>query len=108
MVVRAKVGRKRYVAFEILAGSDGMTRGKLVKAIGAKADETGLRNLPEVILVENGRGIVRTDQRNLRETIVLLNSFTGGQAGIRLRTLRTSGTIKTLRGKMSARPKTKQ
>jgi len=108
MVVKAKVGRRRYVAFEVLAGSGEVTRGRLVKAIGARADETGQKNLPEVILIENGRGIVRTNQRSLRETTDMLNSFKGDPSGIRLRTLQTSGTIKTLKEKLFARTRIKQ
>ncbi len=97
MVVKAKVGRKRYIAFEIVDGGEGLTRGKLVKAINARADELGLRNRPDVILIEGGRGIVRTDQRNQKDAVALLNSFLSDQSRLVLKTIRASGTIKTLK-----------
>jgi len=97
MVVKAKVGRKRYIAFEILSGGEGLTRGKLVKAICSRADELEFRNRPDVILIEGGRGIVRTDQRNQRDAVALLNSFSAGSSGLRLQTIRASGTIRTLK-----------
>ncbi len=97
MVVKAKVGRKRYIAFEIVAGGEGLTRGKLIKVICSRADELGMRNRPDVILIEGGRGIVRTDQKSQKDAVALLNSFSAESSDLRLRTMRTSGTIKTLK-----------
>ena len=103
MVVKAKVGRKRYIAFEVIAGGEELTRGKLVKAICSRADELGLRKRPDLILIEGGRGIVRTDQRNQRDAVALLNSFSAESSGLRLQTIRASGTIKTLKEKFFPR-----
>lgn len=97
MVVKAKVGRKRYIAFEIVAGGEGLTRGKLIKEICSRADELGVRNRPDIILIEGGRGIVRTDQKNQKDAVALLNSFSAESCALRLKTIRASGTIKTLK-----------
>ena len=97
MVVKAKVGRKRYIAFEVLAGGEGLTRGRLVKIISSRADELGLRSRPDVILIEGGKGIVRTDQRNQKDVVSLLNSLTADPSGLSIKTIRASGTIKTLK-----------
>jgi len=99
MVVRDRVGRKRYIAFEILSGADILTRGKLAKVL--KANRNGmLRGVEiEVIMIEKGRGIVRTDHRSARVVVDLLRSFDHEREGFELKPLKTSGTIKKLKRK---------
>lgn len=99
MVVRQKVGRKRYIAFEVVGCTVDVTRSKLARSIAKKSDESG-KHLPfEVMFVLKGRGIVRTDQRHPAELSDILNSFSVERDGFALKTLATSGTIRTLREK---------
>jgi len=53
----------------------------------------------EMILIAGGRGIVRTDQHHASELSSLLDSFSNEQDGFELKTLKTSGTIRTLKEK---------
>jgi RNase P/RNase MRP subunit POP5 len=99
MVVRDKVGRKRYIAFDVASCDGDLTRTRLSKAIGRKLAESA-RSMPyEVILVAGGRGIARTDQHHASELSSLLGSFSDEADGFKLKTLKTSGTIHTLKEK---------
>lgn len=99
MAVKEKIGRKRYIAFEVVEDRNGLTRGKLSRAIGAASEESLRAAQIDVILIEGGRGIVRTDHRHSEALKALLRSFVSEQNGFELRPLRTSGTIRKLKRK---------
>jgi RNase P/RNase MRP subunit POP5 len=99
MVVRDKVGRKRYIAFDVASSDGDLSRTRLSKAIGRKLAESAHSMPFEVILIAGGRGIARTNQRYATQLSSLLNSFSNDQDGFELKTLKTSGTIRTLKEK---------
>jgi RNase P/RNase MRP subunit POP5 len=88
MVVKEKRGRRRYVAFETTDPSDADT---VSREIIASAVRSGVRP-PKLIQFEANRGIVRSSEPEKEATIRILNA-----ADLPMRTLRTSGTLKTLR-----------
>lgn len=97
MVVRQKVGRKRYIAFEIVSGGEGLTRGRMIRAIEHKEEELAQKDPFEVILMSGNRGIVRTGHRTSVSLAGLLGSFDRESDGMEIRTLSTSGTIRRLK-----------
>jgi len=99
MVVRQKVGRKRYIAFEIAGCEGNLTKGRLARAVEKKSAEQGDRCPFDIIFISEGRGIARTDQRNQRTIAALLNSFSMESDGLVLETLCTSGTMRSLKEK---------
>jgi RNase P/RNase MRP subunit POP5 len=88
MVVKEKRGRRRYVAFETSEESDTET---VSHEIISSAVRLGVRP-PKLIQFGGRRGIVRTLEPELEVTLELVNT-----AALPMRTLRTSGTLKTLR-----------
>ena len=88
MVVKDKRGRRRYVAFET---SDVVDAETVSREIISSAVKLGVRP-PKLIQFEGRRGIVRSLQPELLATLELINA-----AALPMRTLRTSGTLKTLR-----------
>jgi len=94
MAVRERTGRKRYIAFEVLKEDRPLTRGILSRAIEGK-----IGGDVDVILIEGGRGIVRTGHRLAKTLIDVLNSFEYERDGFELRTLKTSGTIRKLKSR---------
>jgi RNase P/RNase MRP subunit POP5 len=88
MVVKEKRGRRRYVAFETSEIIDAET---VSREIISSAVRLGVRP-PKLIQFEGRRGIVRSSEPEKEATIELLNA-----AELPMRTLRTSGTLKTLR-----------
>jgi len=99
MVVRQKVGRKRYIAFEIVGCGEPLTRSKLTRTIGKKSNELGASFPFEVMFVTKERGIVRTDQKHPASLSAILNSFSIEVDGFKLKTISVSGTIRTLKEK---------
>ncbi len=94
MVVKAKRGRRRYIAFisESKIGSE-----DLLSALNSAFGKRGMRT-PKIIQFDGMKGIVRTSDVDKEKSIQVLNSI-GAQDGqpFTLRTLRTSGTLQTLR-----------
>lgn len=88
MVVKEKRGRRRYVAFETTESIDAET---VSREIISSAVRLGVRP-PKLIQFEGQRGIVRSSEPEKDATIELLNT-----AQLPMKTLRTSGTLKTLR-----------
>jgi RNase P/RNase MRP subunit POP5 len=88
MVVKEKRGRRRYVAFETSDPSDADT---VSREIISSAVRLGVRP-PKMIQFEGRRGIVRSYEPEKEATIELVNA-----SALPMRTLRTSGTLKTLR-----------
>jgi len=98
MVVREKVGRKRYIAFETVEGAD-LTRSRLSRALTDRLHDELPDSRIEVIFIVEGKGIVRSDHRGVKRTVEILNAFEAHTDGFKLKTLKTSGTIKKLRKK---------
>jgi RNase P/RNase MRP subunit POP5 len=88
MVVKEKRGRRRYVAFETSEMIDPET---VSRAIITSAVKLGVRP-PKLIQFEGNRGIVRSLEPEKEATLELMNT-----SELRMKTLRTSGTLKTLR-----------
>ena len=88
MVVKDKRGRRRYVAFETSEVTDAET---VSREIISSAVKLGVRP-PKLIQFEGRRGIVRSLEPEQEATLELINA-----AVLPMRTLRTSGTLKTLR-----------
>jgi RNase P/RNase MRP subunit POP5 len=88
MVVKEKRGRRRYVAFETSEVIDAET---VSREIISSAVRLGVRP-PKLIQFEGRRGIVRSSEPEKEATLDLLNG-----AELPMKTLRTSGTLKTLR-----------
>jgi RNase P/RNase MRP subunit POP5 len=88
MVVKEKRGRRRYIAFET---SDVIDAETVSREIISSAVRLGVRP-PKLIQFEGRRGIVRSLEPEREATLELINS-----AALPMRTLRTSGTLKTLR-----------
>jgi RNase P/RNase MRP subunit POP5 len=97
MVVKEKRGRRRYVAFETSESNDAET---VSREIISSAVRLGVRP-PKLIQFEGRRGIVRSSEPEKEATLELLIS-----ADLPMKTLRTSGTLKTLRERYFA-PKPK-
>jgi RNase P/RNase MRP subunit POP5 len=88
MVVKAKRGRRRYIAFETDEVNDAET---VSREIISSAVRLGVRP-PKLIQFEGRRGIVRSLEPEKEATLELIST-----AALPMRTLRTSGTLKTLR-----------
>ena len=88
MVVKEKRGRRRYIAFET---SESMDAETVSREIISSAVRLGARP-PKLIQFEGRRGIVRCLEPEMKATLELLND-----AELTMKTLRTSGTLKTLR-----------
>jgi RNase P/RNase MRP subunit POP5 len=88
MVVKEKRGRRRYMAFET---SEVMDAETVSREIISSAVKLGVRP-PKLIQFEGRRGIVRSLEPEKEATLELINA-----AVLPMKTLRTSGTLKTLR-----------
>ncbi|MGD0819011.1 MAG: hypothetical protein ABR986_11560 [Methanomassiliicoccales archaeon] len=88
MVVKEKRGRRRYVAFETSEVIDAET---VSREIISSAVRLGVRP-PKLIQFEGRRGIVRSSEPEKEATLELINA-----AELPMKSLRTSGTLKTLR-----------
>ena len=99
MVVKQKVGRKRYIAFEVTGCDGDPSRSRLNKVIDRRAAELAGGCPFDVIFVMNGRGIVRTNHKHQKAIIEMLGSLSIESDGIKVATLCTSGTIRTLKEK---------
>lgn len=97
MVVRQKVGRKRYIAFDVVDCDGDPTRSKVGRILGKRTAELEGRFPFEVIFVSGRRGVVRTDQKHQAALVALLCSLSMEQDGLKLTTLCASGTIRTLK-----------
>lgn len=91
MVVKSKRGRRRYIAFRVRDG--GSLNGEdILSALNPPFISAGIKP-PKVIQFNGSSGIVRVDGEGQRRAIEIINA--GGRGS--LETLRTSGTLRTLR-----------
>jgi ribonuclease P/MRP protein subunit POP5 len=101
VVVKDRVGRSRYIAFEI-SSDDVVSTGDLISSFRKAADkyDDAERIRPWLIMFEKGKGIVRCSHTSKDEVINLLQSVKGvGGKKVKIRTLGTSGTVRGARRK---------
>ena len=126
MVVKSRIGRKRYIVFDIQADRL-IGRGELIHAIHVSARRMGLVSpqpdhetshrvqhnedkglqgpdpkyeLPWLLLLHNNRGLVRVNHRRKNDAISILTAITriGRDAvPVTIQTMRTSGSIRKLK-----------
>lgn len=90
MVVKDKRGRRRYVIFRVEGGPiDGRHLSQVLRREFEKGHE------PKLIQFDGRLGIVRCPHDKRREVTERLNRIS--QEGLRIVTLRSSGTLKSLR-----------
>lgn len=106
MVVKAKRGRRRYIAFVVSEST--VSNEDLLSALNSSFSQIG-RKVPKIIQFDGSRGIVRTSDVDKEKAIEALNNISVERgSSFSLRTLRTSGTLRTLREryfKEDSRPK---
>lgn len=95
MVVKDKRGRRRYIAFSLTQGGP-ITKSGLISMLRESCRERGIVE-PRLIQFDGEKGIVRCPHTLKDETIEVLCSVGGGEGGIEIRTISTSGTLKKLR-----------
>jgi RNase P/RNase MRP subunit POP5 len=93
MVVKAKRGRRRYIAFRVSEGK--VSSESLLSFLSSTASAGGLKP-PKVIQFDGCMGILRTSDEEKDRMVEALNR---GSTTLQLTTLMTSGTLKTLREK---------
>ena len=101
MVVKDRVGRSRYIAFEVTSEGPVGT-GDLIATFkkAAYKYEEGEMIRPWLIMFEKGKGIIRCAHTSKDECINLLQAIkvVGGKS-VKIRTLGTSGTVRGARRK---------
>lgn len=100
MTVKDRIGRRRYIAFRIETTSHRFfSRDDVIRAINSRNREVRIK-APHLTVFDakRGMGVVRVRHRDKEASIELLNSIVAiGGRNVKVVTLRTSGTIKTLR-----------
>ena len=91
MVVKSKRGRRRYLAIQVRA-EGGLTDEALLSALNSSLSKAGVRSF-KVIQFDGQSGIIRVGQPDQRKAVEAIN----GQGEGPLRTVRTSGTLRSLR-----------
>lgn len=97
MTVREKTGRRRFILFKA-SENTGLGMGRIISLFNRRFRETGFDKSWarfRVIFFEKEVGIVRCSHLATEDVIALINSSKLENA--ELRTLRTSGTLKTLK-----------
>jgi RNase P/RNase MRP subunit POP5 len=96
MVVKERRGRRRYIAFEVISEGP-VDPMELKRTIRSETSRLGIE-VPKLIQYENKRGIVRCGHTDKETVIQLLQEIEEiDHKRVRVRSLLTSGTIKTLR-----------
>jgi len=97
-MVKEKSGRKRYILFSI----DGdASRIEIIRALNASYQKQfDDENVPWLTVYTGKYGIVRCNHKQKEEVINLLNSLEGKK--FKLKTLKTSGTIKKLKKEINS------
>lgn len=99
MVVRDKIGRKRYIVFSI-ASEEAPSMEDFGKAVVGFSRKKGMfREIrPKLIDYDGEVGILRCVHTGRDEALDLLNSITEvGGTGLTVRTIKTSGTLRKAR-----------
>ncbi|MFA5312084.1 MAG: hypothetical protein WC375_02055 [Methanomassiliicoccales archaeon] len=92
MTVKSKRGRRRYIYIESASGTP-VPREDFIRSVTAPA-EAGKAPSLKVVQFDGVKGIVRCYLKDAKPLMELIN---GAEGGAFLRTVRTSGTIRTLR-----------
>jgi RNase P/RNase MRP subunit POP5 len=93
MVVKDRVGRTRYMVFEIEPG--GFTRRDFIRALNSASDAMGLRPSPRLTVFDGRMGILKlthTRQDDVRDLLPSITEVAGMQ--VKVRSVRTSGTLR--------------
>ena len=93
MVVKDRVGRTRYIVFEIDQG--GFTRSDFIRALNSASDAIGLRPSPRLTVFDGRMGILKlphTDQDDVRDLLPSISEIAGMK--VKVRSVRTSGTLR--------------
>lgn len=104
MTVRERTGRPRYIAFVVESPAP-VSRTQLLRALQAAQRIRASPLALELTIYGENRGIVRVLHWHQAEAIALLQALRGAPEGFSIKTLRTSGTIRTLKERyFSTRP----
>jgi len=98
MVVKAKRGRRRYIAFSVASASPPSPE-ELLAAFRAACTSPSDR-VPKLIQFDGRTGIVRCLETERKATMELLLRVGGRDRALTLRTVSTSGTLKALRERL--------
>lgn len=101
MVVKDRVGRSRYIAFEITSEKE-LRTGDLITSFKKAADkyDDAEKIRPWLIMFKKGKGIARCSHTARDECINLLQSIKSvGGTAVKMKTLGTSGTVRGARRK---------
>ncbi len=94
MVVKDKVGRRRYIAFEIISDKN-IQRNEVVKMIRKEFVHRYISVKPWLTRYRNNKGLMRCAHTGKDEAIRILTSVKQiGKTDVEIRTTGTSGTIK--------------
>jgi len=103
MVVKARRGRRRYVAFSVSATAR-VTLDALTAALKSAAIATG-QTPPKIIEFDGTYGIVRGSNLDKLRLLALMVQVAESNPSYLLATLSTSGTLKALRSRTRRGPK---
>jgi len=92
MVVKDKRGRRRYIAFTVCAETT-TSKGQLLYKLRERSSQMGIDE-PRLVQFDGEKGIIRCPHVLKDEMIEMMNSLNGE---MEIRTLATSGTLKSLR-----------
>jgi RNase P/RNase MRP subunit POP5 len=97
-VVKDKVGRNRYIAFQVEGGDD-LEMGDMIRALREAFSSFPQDTRPWLVLFQQGQGVVKCSHLHKDDVIRVLQSIRRvGEREVRIRTLGTSGTVrKTVR-----------
>lgn len=95
-MIKDRVGRQRYILFSVQGDA---TRRDLIRAINDVSRGRANGEVPWLTVYTGTHGIVRCRHTRKEETIRLLNGISNDFS---ITTLKTSGTIKTLKQEISS------
>ncbi|MFQ5837208.1 MAG: Rpp14/Pop5 family protein [Thermoplasmata archaeon] len=92
--MKDRVGRHRYVVFQV-EGGENLETGEMIQALQEASTSLAQDARPWLVLFRRGQGIVRCSHIHKEEVIQLLQSIReAGGREVRIRTLGTSGTVR--------------
>ncbi|UCF08997.1 MAG: hypothetical protein JSW28_04750 [Thermoplasmata archaeon] len=105
---RAKIHKKRYIAFKVTAPRE-ISRKEIIAAIRGQVKDRQQwdKIMPWLTVFEHNEGILRCIHTSKEEAISLLTSITHigrEKVPVEIRTLGTSGSIKKVKMKFLSRP----
>ncbi len=99
MTVKERMGRQRYIAFEATDGPP-LDREEVIRAVKRISRDYPRDMKPWVVLVEGSKGLLRCSHLHRDDALRLLRELGEPEClGRRIRTLGTSGTIKSAQQK---------